>query len=75
LPSRYAKPEVQISLDNASGETNHGHVITISLERAQEIEAETEPIRELVDQVFEEHERNRNASGSHSVEASAERVD
>jgi hypothetical protein len=35
LLSRRAKAEVQISLNNTSGETNHSHVITISLEEAQ----------------------------------------
>jgi hypothetical protein len=52
---------------------NHAHVITISLEEAERLEAEAAPIREAARQMIEESERNRN--GSHSVEASAEIVD
>jgi hypothetical protein len=73
FPTRYAKPEVQISLNTASGQGNNAHVITISLEEAQEIEARSAPIREAARQLIEEYQRNRN--GSHSVEASAEAVD
>ena len=73
FPTRYAKPEVQISLNTASGQGNHAHVITISLEEAERIEAEAAPIREKARQLLEEYERNRN--GSHSVEASTEAVD
>jgi hypothetical protein len=72
-PTRYAKPEVQISLNTASGQGNHAHVITISLEEAERIEALSAPIREKARQLLEEYQRNRN--GSHSIEASAERVD
>ena len=67
FPARYAKPGVQISLNTASGEGNHAHVITISLEEAERLEAEAAPIREKARQLLEEYERNRN--GSHSVEA------
>ena len=67
FPTRYAKPEVQISLNTASGQGNHAHVITISLEEAERLEAEAAPIREKARQLLEEYERNRN--GSHSVEA------
>ena len=54
LPSRYAKPEVQIVINSASGETNHGHVISISLEEAQRLEAESAPIREAAREMLEE---------------------
>jgi hypothetical protein len=72
-PTRYAKPEVQISLNSSLSPTHNAHVITISLEEAERIEAEAAPIREKARQLLEEYERNRN--GSHSVEASAELVD
>jgi hypothetical protein len=53
---------------------NHNaHSITISLEEAERIEAESALTRESARQLLEEYERNRN--GSHSVEASAEIVD
>jgi hypothetical protein len=64
MPTRYAKPEVQISLNTASGEGNQAHVITISLEEAERIEAEAAPIREMARQLIENYQRNRN--GSHS---------
>jgi len=64
FPTRYAKPEVQISLNTASGQGNRAHVITINLEEAERIEAESAPIREAARQLLEEYERNRNSSGS-----------
>jgi hypothetical protein len=73
MPARYAKPEVQISLNTASGQGNHAYVITISAEEAERIEAEAAPIREKARQLIEEYQRNRN--GSHSPEASTEAVD
>jgi hypothetical protein len=73
MPNRYAKPEVQISLNTASGQGSHAYVITISAEEAERIEAEAAPTRELARQLLEEYQRNRN--GSHSVEANTEAVD
>ena len=73
FPTRYAKPEVQISLNSSLSRTHNGLTLTISLEEAQEIETRSAPIRETARQLLEEYERNRN--GSHSVEASAEVVD
>jgi hypothetical protein len=73
LPTRYAKPEVQISLNNSLSPIHNAPTLTISLEEARRIEAEAAPIREAARKLLEEYERNRN--GSHSVEASAEVVD
>jgi hypothetical protein len=71
FPELFSRPEVQLNLSNT---TNHNaHVITISLEEAERIEAESAPIREAARQMLEEYQRNRNSS--HSVEASAEIVD
>jgi hypothetical protein len=64
MPARYAKPEVQISLNTASGEGNHGHVITISLEEAERIEAQAEQTREQARQLLEEYVQRRNGAGS-----------
>jgi len=61
-PSQYAKAEVQIALNSASGETNHWHVITISLEEVQRLEAESAPIREAAGKMLEEYEQRRNGS-------------
>jgi hypothetical protein len=72
-PTRYAKPEVQISLNSSLSPTHNGLTLTISLEEAERIEARAAPIRESARQLLEEYQRNRN--GSHSVEASAEIVD
>ena len=60
MPARYAKPEVQISLGGALGETNHGPVLTISLEKAQRLEAESAPIREQARQMIEQYLRRRS---------------
>src|SRR6516162_3210977 len=75
FPTRYAKPEVQISLNTASGQGNNAHVITISLEEAERIEAEAAPIREAARQLLEEYERNRGGAGSPSREVGAGPVD
>jgi hypothetical protein len=75
FPTRYAKPEVQISLNTASGQGNNAHVITISLEEAERIEAEAAPIREAARQLLEEYERNRGGAGSPSREVGAGTVD
>ena len=42
FPTRNAKPEVQISLNTASGQGNQAHVITISLEEAERLEPENQ---------------------------------
>jgi hypothetical protein len=73
MPARYAKPEVQISLNSSLSPTHNALTLTISLEDAERLERESEPIRQAARQLLEEYERNRN--GSHSVEASAEVVD
>jgi hypothetical protein len=73
FPTRYAKPEVQISLNSSLSPTHNGLTLAISLEEAERIEAQAAPIREKARQLLEEYERNRN--GSHSVEARAEIVD
>jgi hypothetical protein len=71
FPELFSRPEVQLTLSNT---TNHNAPsLTIRLEEAQEIESRSPPIRETARQLLEDYERNRN--GSHSVEASAERVD
>ena len=75
LPTRYAKPEVQISVNTASGQGNHAHVITISLEEAERLEAESAPIREAARQMLEEYLQRRNGAGSPNGDVSAERVD
>jgi hypothetical protein len=73
MPARYAKPEVQISLNSSLSPTHNGLTLTISLEEAERIEAEAAPIREAARKLLEEYERNRN--GSHSVEARVEILD
>jgi hypothetical protein len=75
FPTRYAKPEVQISLNSASGQGNHPHVITISLEEAERIEAQAAPIREMARQLLEEYLQRRNGAGSPNYDVSASLVD
>jgi hypothetical protein len=75
FPTRYAKPEVQISLNTASGEGNHPYVIAISAEEAERIEAEAAPIREKARQMIEEYLQRRNGAGSSNGDVSAEVVE
>jgi hypothetical protein len=63
FPELFSRPEAQLNLSNTTN--NNAHVVTISVEDAQRIEAEAAPIREAARQLIEEYERNRN--GSHSV--------
>jgi len=51
--SRFAKPEVQISLNNSFNQTVNALSITISAEELREIEAEAAPSRERVRKMFE----------------------
>ena len=75
MPARYAKPEVQISLNGSSEDGAGKHVITISLEEAERIEAEAAPIREKARQLLQEYEQRRNGAGSPNGDLSAEVVD
>jgi hypothetical protein len=72
LPSRYAKPEVQISLNSSLSPTHNAHTLTISLEEAQRIEAQAEPIREATRKMIEAYQRNRNTDSPQSVSVSAQ---
>jgi hypothetical protein len=63
LPNRYAKPEVQISL-NAGADASVNHLrLTISFEEAQEIERKSAPIREAAQKLIENHRPTGNGSG------------
>ena len=73
LPSRYAKPEVQISLNSIADEANDSRVLTISLEKACQSKERAVPIRESPRLLLEEYERNR-ASGYSSPSRELERL-
>jgi hypothetical protein len=75
FPTRYAKPEVQISLNSSLSPTHNGLTLTISLEEAERIEAEAAPIRETARQMLEEYLQRRNGAGSPKGDLSAEVVD
>ena len=75
--SRWAKPEVQISLNNSFNHTVNALSITISPEEIREVEAQAAPDREKVRQMFESYrpgalgggntERDRDAAIAESV--------
>jgi hypothetical protein len=67
FPARYAKPEIQLSLNSSPERTNNAQVITISMEEAERIEAQAALTRESARQLLEEYERNRNGSPSRDV--------
>jgi hypothetical protein len=48
FPTRFSKPEIQISLSNSFNQTVNALSITISNEEAQAIEAKAEPVRQKV---------------------------
>jgi hypothetical protein len=77
---RFAKPEVQISLQNNFNQTVNALSITISPEEYRAIEAEAAPAREKVRRMFEEYQQRRGNDngngdgGKRTVEVAAEPV-
>jgi hypothetical protein len=60
--SRFAKPEVQISLNNSFNQTVDALSVSISAEELREIEAEAAPSRETVRQMFAAYRRRHSAA-------------
>jgi hypothetical protein len=60
FPTRFSKPEVQISLSNSFNQTVNALSITISPEEAKEIEAKAAPEREKVRRMVEEYQLRRS---------------
>src|SRR5262249_61079449 len=73
-PTRFSKPEVQISLSNSFNQTVNALSITITPAEAREIEAQAEPGREDVGQVMADYLKRREgpAPGEESAWAAAE---
>jgi hypothetical protein len=63
-PTRFSKPEVQISLSNSFHQTVNALSITISAEEAHEIEAQAAPSREKVRRMLEEYQSRRGNGDS-----------
>jgi hypothetical protein len=68
-PTRFSKPEIQISLNNSFNQTVNALSITISPEEAREIEARAAPERVKVRRIVDEYQLRRgngdqNANGS-----------
>src|SRR5215469_15502852 len=63
-PTRFSKPEVQISLNNSFNQTVSALSITISPEEAREIEAQAAPGREKVRRMLEEYQSRRGNGDS-----------
>jgi hypothetical protein len=76
-PTRFSKPEVQISLSNSFNQTVNALSITISPEEARDIETQAAPNREKIRGMFEAYrpgalnngngDRDRDAAISDSV--------
>jgi len=65
-PSRFAKPEVQISLQNNFNQTVNALTITITPQEVREIEAVAEPVRQSVKALYAAHRPNQG-NGDHAV--------
>jgi hypothetical protein len=81
-PTRFSKPEVQISLSNSFNQTVNALSITISPEEVKELNARGEETREKVRRMFEEYQQRRGgngnghgAGGQRTVEVQAEPVE
>jgi hypothetical protein len=59
-PTRFSKPEIQISLSNSFNQTVNALSITISPEEAKEIEAKAAPEREKVRRMVEDYQLRRS---------------
>jgi hypothetical protein len=75
LPARYAKPEVQISLNSSFSSNHNALTLTTSLEEARQIEERAAPIREADPRMLEDYQCNRGRSSSPSREVSGEADD
>jgi hypothetical protein len=78
FPTRFSKPEIQISLSNSFNQTVNALSITIAPEEAQAIEAVAAPVREKVRQMFASYkpalEAGGNGEGRRTVDVEAEQV-
>jgi hypothetical protein len=60
FPTRFSKPEIQISLSNSFNQTVNALSISISPEEAKEIESKAAPVRESVRQMLEAYRPNQD---------------
>jgi hypothetical protein len=78
-PTRFSKPEIQISLNNSFSQTVNALSITISKDEVREIEAQAAPVRELVKERFRQYRPclgNGNGDGAkRTVEVEAKPVE
>jgi hypothetical protein len=75
-PTRFSKPEVQISLSNSFNQTVNALLITISSPEVREIEAQAEPVRASVRKMIEAYRPGTlgNGNGHRTVDIQAEPV-
>jgi hypothetical protein len=71
MPTRYAKAEVQISLNSGADASANHLTLTISVEDAQKLERESVPIRDRAQKLLEDYWPTRNGSTKDGVEATA----
>jgi len=68
-PTRFSKPEIQISLNNSFNQTVNALSITIAPQEIREIEAVAEPVRASVRQMFDRY-RSTHGDGDQETNGS-----
>jgi hypothetical protein len=63
-PSRFSRPEVQISLQNTYNQTTNALTIVVTKEEPRQIEAQAEPIRASVREMFQRYRPAALANGN-----------
>jgi hypothetical protein len=71
FPTRFSKPEVQISLNNSFNQTVNALSITISPEEIKTIESQAGPVREKVKELYATYQRTRVGEGNGAEEQGA----
>jgi hypothetical protein len=68
-PTRFSKPEIQISLNNSFNQTLNTLSITVSAEEVKQIEVKAAPVREKVRRMLEAY-RPSHGNGDQETNAS-----
>jgi len=64
FPTRFSKPEIQITLSNSFNQTVNALTIVVGKEEARAIEAQAEPVRQRVKALYESYRPGGGAQGS-----------
>ena len=60
FPTRFSKPEIQISLSNSFNQTVNALSIAFAPEEVRAIEVQAEPVREKVKKLYEQYRPGQN---------------